>query len=130
VRLENGSHLGFATIALGLDPAVHYDALACAFLAPFFTDLDPQAPYAPLTSQLGGSDVGIVPRCSIPCGGVIPDEGAMPAPRHTQLTLAAEAAFFQAYLRGDATARCFLRQTLKREPDVRVKSSGAGRPVE
>jgi hypothetical protein len=54
----------------------------------------------------------------------------MPAPRHTQLTRAAEAAFFQAYLLGDDTARCFLRRTLKREPDVKAKSSGAGRLIE
>jgi predicted dienelactone hydrolase len=130
VRLENGSHLGFATFALGLDPAAHYDGLGCAFLAPFFAGLDPQDPYGFFASVLGGSDAGIESRCSFPCGGGIPDRGAMSATRHTQLTRVAEAANFEAYLRGDETARCFLRRTLKREPDVRMKSSGAGRPAE
>jgi hypothetical protein len=53
----------------------------------------------------------------------------MPAARHHQLTRATEAAFFQAYLLGDDAGRCFLQQTLGRESDVKVQSSGAGRPA-
>jgi hypothetical protein len=52
----------------------------------------------------------------------------MPAVRHHQLTRVTHAAFFEAYLRGDDAARCFLRRVLGREPDLKVRSAGAGKP--
>lgn len=40
VRLEDGSHLGFAPIATTLDPTVHYDQITCpVVLALFGQDL-------------------------------------------------------------------------------------------
>lgn len=125
-RLDNGSHLGFAPLAADLDSAVHYDRLACALVGPLVAD-DEESFYRTLVTPLGDGMVGIrvrLRRCTVPCGDPIPDGPAMPAVRHHQLTRATEAAFFQAYLLGDDAARCFLRRTLGRESDVKVRSSG------
>jgi hypothetical protein len=89
--------------------------------------------FGPVVGPVGDETVGIrvrPRRCPAPCSGTIPTQPAMLASRHLQLTRVTEAAYFEAYLRGDDSVRCFLRRTLSREPDVKVKSAGTGQLVQ
>jgi predicted dienelactone hydrolase len=131
VRLQNGSHFGFAPGAAGLDPSAHYDRVLCPVIHALEPN-DAETFFPALVTPLGDREVGIhltPDRCSRLCTDPVPDRPAMPAVRHHQLTLATEAAFFQAYLLDDAAARCFLRRTLGSEPDVTVRSKGAAAPA-
>lgn len=125
VRLDEGSHNGFSPFVTLFDPTQHFDRPGCEGVE---EDSDLNAVFA----ALGGADVGIevTPRrCPASCAKPIPNEPAMPAERHHQLVRVVQAAFFQAYLKGDDAARCFLRRTLRKESDVKARSAGAGRPA-
>ncbi len=125
VRLKNGSHSGYGPFATIFDPTEHLDRFLCT-LAIFETA--PEDFYAALTTPLGDREAGIrvkLQRCSRPCLAV-PDQPAMAALRHQQLTRVTQAAFFEAYLLGNDAARCFLRRTLGREADVRTRREPGG----
>lgn len=129
VRLENGSHLGFIPFAAALDPAEHYDRFLCeTFFGPLLPTGDGENPFQDWVTPLGDREVGIsttLRRCIVPCSTPVRDGPSMPAERHHQLARATVAAFFQASLLEDTAAHCFLRRTLAREADVKVRSSGA-----
>ncbi len=117
VRLRNGSHTGFSAFAVYFDQSQHFDAIGCTALGAFDLEMPP----------LGDEAVGIdpAPRCPLPCEEPVPAGPAMGAVRHHELARAVAAAFFDAYLRGDRSARCFLRRTARREnADLRVRSHG------
>jgi predicted dienelactone hydrolase len=131
VKLKEGSHTGFSAFAVYLDQGQHFDGLGCAALLAGLGDgaNDPNVnPFEPL----GGGDVGVDlnPRhCPSVCEDEIPEGPSMGAIRHHELTRTVAAAFFDAYLRGDDSARCFLRRTLRQENrDLLVRSRASLRP--
>jgi predicted dienelactone hydrolase len=126
VQLRDGSHTGFSGFATMFDPSQHFDGIGCAALGGDSGLFDPNAnPF----EALGGRSEGILPdggHCPLPCQGAVPDGPSMGALRHHELTRMVATAFFDAYLKGDDTARCFLRHTLRREnDDVLVRSRGS-----
>ncbi|MFQ5514117.1 MAG: alpha/beta hydrolase family protein [Myxococcota bacterium] len=128
VRLRDGSHTGFSVFAPLFDPSQHFDAIGCAALTGGLGDGIPSDPNANPFEALGGREQGILldPRlCPLPCEAPVPVTPSMGAARHHELTRAVATAFFDAYLRSDESARCFLRSGLAREsPDVAVRRRG------
>jgi len=116
VELRNGSHTGFAGVAVTFDQSQHFDGVGCAALAG--RDLTIALP--------GGTDAGIsATDCLMPCREPIPAGPSMGATRQHDLTRVTAAAFFEGYLRDDVSARCFLSRTARREAsDIRVRSHG------
>jgi dienelactone hydrolase len=116
VALERGSHTGFSTVATLFDQSVHFDRIGCAALAGELGEMGPDDnPFA----ALGGPAEGIrfdPRRCPLPCQDTITDP-SMPAARQHELTRIVATAFFDAYLEGDESARCFLRRVLRTEND-------------
>jgi predicted dienelactone hydrolase len=126
VQLRNGSHTGFSGFATLFDQSQHFDGIGCTALVGDSGIYDPNDnPF----EELGGKSEGILldmSRCPLPCEEGVPDGPSMGAVRHHELTRIVASAFFDAYLRGDDTARCFLRHTLRRENgDVSVRSRGS-----
>jgi predicted dienelactone hydrolase len=121
VRVERGSHLGFVGFATALGPTVRADDFGCTALkASLGANLDG----IPLP---GGAAAGIAAptrHCPAPCrrpaGAHVIDAARQHAVAQTVV-----AAFFDAYLRDDEGARCFLRRRLDREvPGVEVERRG------
>jgi predicted dienelactone hydrolase len=130
VKLREGSHTGFSDFAVVFDPLVHIDTLPCDLLLDALGDPDPgENPFAPLGGEEQGLDFGA--RCPTPCERPIPDRPSMTALRHHTLMKVIGSAFFEAYLRADDDARCFLGRTLGREnrSDVKVRSRGGDDPA-
>jgi len=122
VELDNASHTGFTGIATLLDPDVHHDVLGCNVI---LASLDPGAS---LGAGLGGKEVGVnasPSRCPLPCEDGAPDFPAMLADRQQELTRVTALAFFEAYLRDDLAAACYLGKPMDAEnADVRTKAKG------
>ncbi len=132
VRLEDGSHTGFSSFATLFDPSVHFDQIGCdaisVGLTPDQTDPNSSA-FAEIDTP--GAGVNLALRlCPLPCEQPVPTTPSMGATRQHTLTKAAVRAFFDAYLRGDDSARCFLRRPFhKQNKDIRVRARGANKPV-
>jgi predicted dienelactone hydrolase len=130
VKLRDGSHTGFSDFAVIFDPSVHIDTLPCQLVLDALDDPDPdENPFAPLGGEEQGLDFSA--RCPTPCERPIPDRPSMGALRHHTLMKLIGSAFFNAYLRADDDARCFLTRTLDREnrSDVKVRSRGGNDPA-
>ena len=118
VRVKNGSHLGFTSVASLLDPSTHYDLLGCAVLRDI-----PNEPLPGLGTKRDGIDQD--PRtCSLPCQKDptgLPLDGA----RQAELTRIVAAAFFEATLGHDSSADCFIEHFLEEDnPELEVKQRG------
>ena len=114
VALERGSHTGFSTFARAQDGSTHIDVVGCVAV------LQNPPLGADGFADLGGTREGISldpKRCPDICPDGLPDHPSMAGARQHDLTRIAVAAFFEAYLRDDVGARCFLRKTLRREHD-------------
>jgi len=122
VELDVGSHTGFTAFAPFFDPEVHYDAIGCdAVLGSIDTD---EGGF----TGLGGKEVGVNTnprRCPLACPDGIPPFPSMLADRHIELTRASVLAFFEAYLRDDLAANCFIGKPMDAEnADVDTKAKG------
>jgi len=120
VRVQRGSHLGFVGFATSLPPTVLPDDIGCAGLkASLGANLDS----IPLP---GGSAAGIggqTRRCPAPCRR--PASKSIDPNRQHAIAQTVAVAFFDAYLRDDEAARCFLRKRLDREvPGISVERRG------
>jgi predicted dienelactone hydrolase len=115
IAIEQGSHTGFSTFARGQDGSTHIDVVGCASVLQ-----NPPVADGESFPGLGGKEQGVSidpRRCPELCGDGLPEHPSMGGARHHELTRIAVAAFFEAYLRDDVAARCFLRTTLGREHD-------------
>lgn len=122
VGIRNGSHTGFTSFASRLPTTVHYDVVGCSALEPELGS-DTQIGEIP---GIGGREDGVVyrpRRCPLPCTEDVASlPPALDAARHHELTLVTVAAFFDAYLKNDTSAECFLRRRLRQEnPELLVK---------
>ena len=132
VRLKDGSHTGFSGFAVFFDQSVHFDQIGCDAIAlgltPEQTDPNSDA-FAGLDTP--GAGVSLAPRlCPLPCENPVPTTPSMGAARQHSLTKAAVRALFDAYLRGEDSARCFLRRAFRKQnKDIRGGSRGARTPV-
>jgi predicted dienelactone hydrolase len=110
--LHGGSHLGFTGFAAGLGTPEDIDQFGGNAIgsAPAFPPLP------------GGPDAGVAgDECSPPCQAPLPTPTLDFARQH-DLTRAVAAAFFDAYLAGDDSARCWLARELAAEnPDVETR---------
>jgi dienelactone hydrolase len=116
---RGGTHTGFSQFAVFFDQAEHHDRIGCAALLPNLGG----GTTNPFPS-LGDERIGILAnptRCPLPCEPPFL-EPPMPAARHHEIARTAGTAFFDAYLKGDATARCWLHQARKANPDAIVRS--------
>lgn len=112
VRLRRGSHTGFSGFATAFDPTVHYDAIGCVAIGSDLSDSEAENSFA----DLAGPGVDLDPRsCPGPCRRPVPSRPSMVAERHHELTRVSTLAFFDAYLRGDEGAGCFLSRRFSRE---------------
>ena len=110
------SHLGFTGFASALGTPADIDQFGCAALlasigsGPFFPDIP------------GGRRAGIDSNaCSVPCQTT--PTASLAFDRQHELTQTVAAAFFDAYLVGDRSARCWIARNLTAEnPDVEVES--------
>jgi hypothetical protein len=119
VLVDNGSHLGFVGFATGLSPTQHHDVTGCGAL---FATLGDDVSLLPIP---GGRAEGITraPRaCPAPCQDTdVPP--ALAATRQHALAALTATAFFDAYLKDDAAARCYLRRGLARDnPELETKT--------
>ncbi len=114
--LRGGSHLGFVGIAAGLGTPEDIDRLGCNLLLGAIGST-PAFPALP-----GGRGAGVVSEaCAPPCQ--TPPTATLDFARQHELTQIVAAAFFDAYLAGDRSARCWLARGLAREnPDVEVET--------
>jgi len=112
VVLHGGSHLGFTGFASGLGTPADIDQFGCAALGP-----SPVFPAIP-----GGRAAGVVGEaCAPPCKPPLPTP-TLDFDRQHDLTRTVAAAFFDASLRGDQAARCWLARGLAAEnPDVETR---------
>ena len=114
--LRGASHLGFTGFASALGTPANIDQVGCAALlasigsGSFFPDLP------------GGRRAGIDgAACSVPCQTT--PTASLAFDRQHELTQTVAAAFFDAYLAGDRSARCWIARNLAAEnPDVEVES--------
>jgi len=127
VLLDAGSHTGFSTFAELFDPSIHFDAIGCEAIGLGLTP-DQTDPNAGAFAGLGGEGTGVnlAPRrCPLPCLKPVPTTPSMGATRQHTLVKASVRAMFDAYLRGDDSARCFLQRSLRRQnDDLRVRAHG------
>ena len=109
--LRGGSHLGFTGFAGALGVPGSIDRLGCAALE--------SATFPPLPD---GRGAGIASgACAPPCEEPLPTPTLDFARQH-DLTRTVAAAFFDAYLAGDRSARCWLARDLAAEnPDVETR---------
>ena len=113
--LRGGSHLGFTGFAGLLGTPENIDQFGCnALLAAIGSG--PAFPPLP-----GGRGAGIVSEaCALPCQ--TPPTASLDFARQHELTQTVSAAFFDAYLAGDESARCWLARGLAREnPDIETR---------
>ncbi len=112
VVLHGGSHLGFTGFADGLGTPENIDQFGCNALgsAPVFPPLP------------GGRGAGVASdACPLPCQPPLPTP-TLDFTRQHDLTRTVAAAFFDAYLAGDQSARCWLARGLAAEnPDVETR---------
>ncbi len=119
VTLANASHTGFTAFAPALEqPGSHLDVVVgCPAIEGAGSEFEAWEESG--IPGLGGREQGIAlrpARCPLPCQDLDRVTGsALGARRHHELTRAAIAAFFDAHLRGDESAWCFLRDTLEAE---------------
>jgi predicted dienelactone hydrolase len=129
VRLREGSHTGFSGFAIFFDQSQHFDGIGCAAIASGLESSEPNTAW----ESFAGEDVGvrIDPRfCPLPCQKPVPNGPSMAALRHETLTKASETAFFDAYLKEDDSARCFLREDFAdQNDDIKVRSRGMCNPA-
>jgi predicted dienelactone hydrolase len=116
VELHGGSHLGFTGFAGGLGTPGDIDRLGCASLLAA-TGSDPSFPPLP-----GGRGAGVASNaCSAPCQ-TAPPMATLDFERQHELARIVAAAFFDAYLGGDRSARCWLARGLAAEnPDITAR---------
>ncbi len=112
VVLHGGSHLGFTGFAAGLGTPADIDQFGCQVLGPA-----PEFPSIP-----GGRAAGVVgDACAPPCQPPLPTP-TLDFDRQHDLTRTVAAAFFDAYLAGNQSARCWLARGLAAEnPDVETR---------
>ena len=119
VTIHNGSHIGFVGLADGLDPTQHYDRLGCAILLGTLNG-DFSLPALPDERRQGIAYSSAV--CPDPCQSEFHDP-SLGAARQHELARIVATAFFDAYLKKDGAARCFLRTRLALEnADVAVRT--------
>jgi predicted dienelactone hydrolase len=122
VTLENGSHTGFSGFASLFDQSQHFDKIGCsALLAGLGDALNDPNLFAGLGTKRDG--VNAAPdRCPLPCTDT-PVDPSMGAERHHELVRIVLTAFFDAYHKGDAGARCALDKGIDAEQgDLDVRS--------
>jgi predicted dienelactone hydrolase len=119
VLVDDGAHLGFVGFATGLPSSLHYDGAGCAAL---LSTLGDDVSLLPIP---GGRAQGVTraPRaCPEPCRDTDVPPGLAATRQHALAALAATA-FFDAYLKDDAAARCYLRRGLARDhPELETKA--------
>ncbi len=122
VTLADGSHTGFTGFADLFPPGQHFDRIGCqGLLAGLGSALDDGTIFQSLGNARAGVDVD-PGRCPLPCTEEPVDPG-MGAARHHELTRLVATAFFDAYLKNDAGARCFIARGLDTEQgDTAVRS--------
>jgi predicted dienelactone hydrolase len=122
VTLDNGSHTGFSEFATFFDQSVHFDRLGCsALLAGLGDSLNDPNLFAGLGTKRDGVNAG-GNRCPLPCGET-PVDPSMGAERQHELARIMMTAFFDAYLKDDAGARCALDKGIDAEQgDLDVRS--------
>lgn len=121
VRVQRGSHLGFVGFATSLAPTVRADDVGCAGLK---LSLGANIDAIPLPGGAAEGISGQTRRCPAPCRRPAPAQSIDPASQH-MIAQTVFVAFFDAYLRDDDSARCFLRKRLDREvPGVSVERRG------
>jgi predicted dienelactone hydrolase len=109
VELHGGSHLGFTGFASVLGTPESIDRFGCDSLLAA-TGSDPFFPPLP-----GGRGAGVASdACSPPCQAA-PPLATLDFDRQHELTRVVAAAFFDAYLGGDRSARCWLARGLAAE---------------
>jgi predicted dienelactone hydrolase len=119
VAIHNGSHIGFVGLADNLVPTQHYDRFGCQILLDTLKG-DFSLPALPDESRQGIAYSSAV--CPDPCQTEFHDP-SLDAARQHELTRIVATAFFDAYLKKDGAARCFLRTRLAREnADVAVRT--------
>ena len=119
VTIHDGSHIGFVGFASGLSGDGLYDVLGCSVLLGMLNG-DFSLPALPNERRDG---IAYSPQvCPDPCQQ-IPTKPALDAGRQQDIARIVATAFFDAYLKHDAGARCFLRAGLAREnADVSTES--------
>jgi predicted dienelactone hydrolase len=119
VLIDDAAHLGFVGFATGLSSTAHYDGLGCAAL---LSTLGDDVSLLPIP---GGRAEGITraPRaCPAPCQDTAVPPG-LAATRQHALTALVATAFFDAYLKDDVAARCYLRRGLARDyPELATRA--------
>jgi predicted dienelactone hydrolase len=125
VLLRGGSHTGFSQFATAFPGTIHPDCIGCAAIASGGIAGDTVIP------GLGGRSEGVEvnpDRCAAPCEAPLPcapnpTRQALAAARQHELTRIIAAAFFDATLKDDTEADCFVRRGLKKETsEVVVRS--------
>jgi predicted dienelactone hydrolase len=113
--LRGGSHLGFTGFADALGTPESIDQFGCNQL---LAAIGSAPAFPPLP---GGRGAGIVREaCAPPCQ--TPPTATLDFARQHELTQTIAAAFFDAYLAGDRSARCWLARGLASEnPDVETR---------
>ncbi|HJQ82828.1 MAG TPA: hypothetical protein VKA21_02040 [Candidatus Binatia bacterium] len=110
VEIHGGSHMGFVGFMTTFDQSVHFDRFGCDILLSLISDFS--LPPIPDEQRAGISgDPALCPR---PCDTPFVDP-ALPAARQQEITRLVETAFFDAFLRDDPAARCFLESGLATE---------------
>lgn len=122
VTLANGSHTGFTGFADLFPQEEHFDRIGCAgLLAGLGSALDDGTAFQSIANPRAGVEVD-QKRCPLPCTEE-PVDPSMSAARHHELTRLVATAFFDAYLKNDAGARCFIARGLDTEQgDTDVRS--------
>jgi predicted dienelactone hydrolase len=116
---HGGTHTGFSQFAPFFDQSQHHDRIGCAALLGALPPGD-ENPFPPLGDERIGVDASRA-RCPDPCKGPFV-EPPMPALRMAEVLRTTGAAFFDAYLKGDTAARCWLHQAKNGNPDLTVRS--------
>jgi hypothetical protein len=103
--------MGFVGFATSLDQTQHFDLFGCAVLVNL---VGPDPGPLPLSGTLAVGLSSDPDACPPPCRAT-PVDPPLGAVRQQELARAVAAAFFDASLKHDAGARCFLRRRLGEE---------------
>jgi predicted dienelactone hydrolase len=125
VQMFDASHTGFSVFATLFDPMVHYDEIGCAAIGAGLGEIDEDDnPFG----FLGGPAFGLrgdAARCALPCQDGVPAGPALEATVHHEITRVAATAFFEAHLRDDDAAYCFLAAGVGESGELtRVRTRG------
>ncbi len=126
VQLFNGSHTGFSIFATLFNPAVHYDTVGCQALSGGLGDIEEgENPFGFLGGPAFGLRGDSAGACELPCADGVPTGASLEATLHHEATRITAIAFFEAHLRGDDGAYCFLQTTFDEQSELlRVRTRG------